>query len=60
MRKRTKRLALHKETVRNLEERSLGRVVGASESCEHSCATECPYCPSLTYTEPSGISICVC
>lgn len=42
MKKRNKRLALHRETLRNLEERGLRRAVGGAQTYDYAgCATSC-------------------
>ncbi|HYG64029.1 MAG TPA: class I lanthipeptide [Thermoanaerobaculia bacterium] len=47
MKKSTKKLVLAKETVRNLEERKLGKVCGAATyTCGYSCGPlQCPPAP---------------
>lgn len=42
MRKKNKRLALHRETLRNLDESNLQAVVGGSNTyCAEACGTTC-------------------
>lgn len=62
MKKKAKKLTLHKETVRSLSDPSLIQAAGASWACSaHTfCVTDCPYCPWETYTQPSEFTVCGC
>jgi hypothetical protein len=52
MKKKAKKLSLHRETLRTLRLGRLEAVVGGSMNCsEHTfCVTDCPWCPGDTYT----------
>lgn len=52
MKKRIKKLTLHRETLRSLAQGQLEKVAGASYQCSiHTyCVTDCPYCPTETFT----------
>ena len=61
MKKRAKKLTLHRETLRSLDEGRLGRAAGGWGNTEHTfCATDCPWCPGETYTVPTEYTLCGC
>ena len=62
MKKKARKLTLHRETVRSLSEPSLGQVAGGSWACSgHTfCVTDCPWCPTDTYTQPTEYTVCNC
>ncbi|HKH44614.1 MAG TPA: class I lanthipeptide [Thermoanaerobaculia bacterium] len=58
MKKKTKKLALAKETVRNLEDGKLEKVVGASDGSDRMCAgSNCLNCNTAYDCPPTSGSM---
>lgn len=54
MRKHGKKLTLHRETLRSLEEGKLGKAAGGTMGSNHTfCNTDCPWCPTDQMTQSS-------
>lgn len=63
MRKTAKKLELHRETLRSLNDRALGRAAGGTwwPVTQHTfCVTDCPWCPTDTLTQASEYTLCAC
>jgi hypothetical protein len=46
MKKRTPKLTLHKETLRNLASGDLRKAAGGETDAHTFCLTDCPWCPN--------------
>jgi hypothetical protein len=58
MKRRVRRLQLHRETVGRLEDGSLRQVAGGQTQDHTFCLTDCPWCPTDQMTAMSACYAC--